>query len=479
MRRTLRLSLTLILLATAGRVYAYTIPYEAWMGAYVAGKKIGYLCYKIDKSDLNDSSVYMITSVMNNRMTVLGTELSQAISTTVYTDAKYYPLKETFSMSSGGKTTAVVAVFKPDRIECEMSGSTGSSKQTVPIPKGVTLVGDAMFTTPDIKMEIGKEYSQYYFNPLTLSIDSLKIKAEGREKITVNGKEYDAMIVTNATAMGDMKVWQTDDGDVLKITAMMGIMMVREDKDKAMAGIEPGKSDDFAVLTSLKPDRRIEEPRSVKSLDIVLKGISDRSMAISDARQKAEFVKGESDSVRFRVKASNFKAAKSISLPVDRKKFAGDLASTPYINCAVQEVKDQAKKIVGDEKNAYKACCKLRDWIHANMKSRADIGITRSASDVLQSMVGVCRDYGILFAGLARAAGIPTRIAAGMLYVNGAFYYHVWVECFVGEWVPFDATLSTDFVDATHIKIACGDAPSMFGLSKVIGSLKAEIKSYK
>jgi len=479
MRRSLRLILTLALLAVTVRVYAYTIPYEAWMGAYVASKKIGYLCYKIDKSDLADASIYKITSVMNNHMNVLGVDLTQVIDTTVYTDAKYNPLKETFSMSSGGKSTTVIATFKPDTVECEMSGSTGSSKQRVPIPKGVTLVGDAMFTSPDLKMEIGKEYSQYYFNPLTMSIDTLKIKAEGREKITVNGKEYDALIVTNSTTMGDMKVWQTDDDDVLKITAMMGITMIREDKEKAMSGVESGKSDDFAVLTSLKPDRKIEEPRSVKSLNIVLKGITERSLVISDSRQKADFVKGQSDTVRLRINASRFKASKSVYLPVDRGKFGTDLASTPYINCDVQAVKDQAKMIVGNEKNAYKACCRLRDWVHANMEPRADIGITRSASDVLQSRVGVCRDYGILLAGLARAAGIPTRIAAGVVYTNGAFYYHVWVDCYVGEWVPFDATLSTDFVDATHIKMAGGDATSMFGLSKVIGSLKAEIKSYK
>jgi len=95
---------------------------------------------------------------------------------------------------------------------------------------------------------------------------------------------------------------------------------------------------------------------------------------------------------------------------------------------------------------------------------------------VIKSKRGVCRDYGILFAALARSAGIPSRIAAGLLYTDGAFYYHVWTECYVGEWVPFDATLPTDFVDATHIKLAEGDAPTMFGLAKVIGSLKAEIK---
>ena len=317
MRRQLRLFLTLALLAIAGRVCAYTIPYEAWMGAYVASKKIGYLCYKIDKSDLADSSVYKITSVMNNRMTVLGVDLTPGhCHNGLYRRQVLSSQRNVLDVQRGQEHHCGRHIYTRS-IECEMSGSTGSSKQSVPIPKGITLVGDAMFTSPDIKMEIGKEYSQYYFNPLTMSIDTLKIKAEGREKITVNGKDYDAMIVTNSTTMGDMKVWQTDDDDVLKITAMMGITMIREDKDEAMAGVEPGKSDDFAVLTSLKPDRKIDEPRSVKSLDIVLKGITDRSMALGDARQKVEFVKGQSDTVRFRIKASTFNAAKSISLPVD------------------------------------------------------------------------------------------------------------------------------------------------------------------
>ncbi len=93
--------------------------------------------------------------------------------------------------------------------------------------------------------------------------------------------------------------------------------------------------------------------------------------------------------------------------------------------------------------------------------------------------MGVCRDYAILFAALARNRGIPAKVVAGLTCVDGSFYYHAWVECFVGEWVPFDATLPTDFVDATHIKLAEGDATSMFGMAKVIGSLKAKIISYE
>lgn len=479
MKRSFRLFFTLAIILSCFRAYALTTPSETWMGAYMGQKKIGYLSYKVEKSDANDGSAYKVSSVMSTRMTVLGADLTQLVSTVVYTDDKFAPLKEMFSMSSGGKTTTVNAVFKPTVVECDISAGSGASKQSVPIPNGVNLIGDAMFTAPGVKMEVGKKYTEYYFNPLTISIDPMTLTVESREKITVGGKEYDTMVVNNSTSMGDMTIWQTDDGDVIQIKAVMGITMLREDKTKAVEGVQSGGGEDFAELTSLKPDKKIESPRQVTFLDIILKGIADRKMMINDKRQVVTRVKDQDDWVRFKISASRFRSAKSIKRPVKSAAYKDLLAPTPYIDSDVKAIKDQAAKIVGDENNAYKAATALRNWVYLNMKPKADIGITRSASDVLQSRVGVCRDYGILLAALCRASGIPAKIAAGTLYTNGAFYYHVWVECYVGEWVPLDATLSQDFVDATHIKIAEGDATTMFGLSKVIGTLTGEVKSYK
>jgi len=107
------------------------------------------------------------------------------------------------------------------------------------------------------------------------------------------------------------------------------------------------------------------------------------------------------------------------------------------------------------------------------------VGLIRTSTDILRSKSGVCRDYAVLYAALARAAGIPTKIATGLMYFRDAFYYHAWAESFVGEWIPMDPTLSTDFVDATHIKLAEGDATAMFKAVKVVGTLKAEISEFK
>lgn len=479
MRKRAGWILILMLVSLAARASAYTIPYELWMGAYVGDIKVGYLSLKIDRAEFDGIKGYRIVNVFNNHLTVLGADLTQVVTTIVRTDENFVPLLEDFSMASGGKTTRVRATFKNDAIECVISAGSGSSTKTIPIPEDANLVGDAMLALPDTSPEVGKIYKMHYFNPLTLSIEELTISVERREKIDIGGKSIDAIVMKNRTPMGEMLVWQEPGGEIVQVQAMLGIKMIRQSREEALKD-SGGDSGDFAVLTSIKTSRPISSPRSVKKLDIVLDGLDDAQMIISDARQSAVPIDGDGNGrVRFNVGVVQFDSAKSVKRPVTGKQFEEYLTVTPYLDHDMSAIKQQALEIAGDETDAYEVCKAIRAWLYANMKTDAGIGITRSASDVLKSKVGVCRDYAILFAALARNVGIPAKVAAGLLYTEGGFYYHAWVECYVGQWVPFDATLPTDFVDATHIKLAEGDATSMFGLAKVIGSLKADVKGYE
>lgn len=470
---------TLMLIMFAARAGAYTIPYEMWMGTLIGEKKIGWMSLNIDKAEFEGTQGYKVTTVVNNHLTVLGSDLTQVVDTVVYTDSKYAPLKETFSMSSGGKTTTVTGRFTKTSIECEVSAGSGSSVKSIPIPPGTELVADPLFTTSDKFPDIGKEYSLRYFNPLTLSLEDLKVKVDKRERITVGGKEYDTVALENITPMGSMSVWQEADGGIVQVKGMMGITMIRMTRTEALAAGEGGSAEDFAVLTSAKSNRRIDNPREVKSLTAVLTGINDPTMLITDSRQKTKTIEGKPGTADFAIKAVRFDESKSSQLPIRASALHEYMIATPYVDSDAGIVMRQASEIVGAEKNAYLACTKIRAWIYANLKVKSDIGITRSGSDVLKSKVGVCRDYAILLASLARSVGIPSKVVSGLIYIDGAFYFHAWVECYVGKWVPFDATLSSDFVDATHVKLAEGDATTMFVLAKVIGSLKVEVKETK
>jgi len=468
-----------MLIAFVSPLSAYTVPYEAWMSAYVGDKKIGYLSYKIENAEHEGVKGYRIASVLDVRMKVLGVDMAQLVNTVVHTDSKYTPLKEDFSTASGGKVTKIVATFKGDHIDCSISAGSGGSSKTIPIPEGASLVADALLGAMDSSSSIGKEYNVHYFNPLTLSVDAANIKIDRAEKITVGDKEYDALVFVSTTPSGSMITWQQPDGEIIKTQAMMSITMLKSTREEALAGLGEGTSDDFAVLTSVKTNRRIESPRKVKSLDVVLEGIDDPGMLISDTRQMTAGVSETSNAVRFQINAEEFDAAESVDRPVSDARFAEHLAFTNYLDYNTSVVKEQAAEVVGGEKNAYKACSKLRAWIYDSLKTNANIGTPRCASDVLKYKEGVCRDYAVLFGAMARSSGIPAKVVAGLLYTEGGFYYHAWVECFVGEWVQFDATLPTDFVDATHIKLAEGDATAMFRMSRIIGGLKADVREYK
>ena len=74
---------------------------------------------------------------------------------------------------------------------------------------------------------------------------------------------------------------------------------------------------------------------------------------------------------------------------------------------------------------------------------------------------------------------LPDRMRSKVGKASGVVYLHAWAESFFGEWIPADSTLSTDFVDATHIKLAVGEATAMFDMVKTMGALKAEILEFK
>src|SRR5205085_515826 len=81
-----------------------------------------------------------------------------------------------------------------------------------------------------------------------------------------------------------------------------------------------------------------------------------------------------------------------------------------------------------------------------------------TADEVARTLEGDCTEFAMLTAALLRAAGIPSRTAIGLVYVDLArgpvFGFHMWTEAWVrGQWVPLDATLGRGHIGAAHIKV--------------------------
>lgn len=112
-----------------------------------------------------------------------------------------------------------------------------------------------------------------------------------------------------------------------------------------------------------------------------------------------------------------------------------------------------------------------------------------SALEALSRRSGDCTESAVLLAALGRAAGIPTRVANGLIYtrelyhgVSNAFLPHSWVLAYVdGKWRSYDAGVKS--FDATHIALTVGDGgPKSISASRQLAGLMdwqgmVEIKS--
>ena len=78
-----------------------------------------------------------------------------------------------------------------------------------------------------------------------------------------------------------------------------------------------------------------------------------------------------------------------------------------------------------------------------------------------------------------RAAEIPARVEVGLVYVNGAFYYHAWVGVYMGgKWISTDPTFRQLIADPTHIKLEYGGFENQAKLYKVINKLRISVLDY-
>lgn len=115
-----------------------------------------------------------------------------------------------------------------------------------------------------------------------------------------------------------------------------------------------------------------------------------------------------------------------------------------------------------------------------------------SASEVARTREGDCSEHAVLLTAMLRSAGIPSRVASGLVYVErflggrNIFGYHMWSQALIEtdeglRWIDLDATRPASIQhSATHITLAAsamddGASNALVELVPLIGQLKIEV----
>jgi transglutaminase-like putative cysteine protease len=111
---------------------------------------------------------------------------------------------------------------------------------------------------------------------------------------------------------------------------------------------------------------------------------------------------------------------------------------------------------------------KIMDWIAAHIEKRPVLSLP-SALATLEQGMGDCNEHAALLAAMARAAGIPAQVEAGLVYNEGRFFYHAWNLLWLDGWVTADALMGQLPADVTHIRLVRGEAAEQLDLLGAIG----------
>lgn len=149
------------------------------------------------------------------------------------------------------------------------------------------------------------------------------------------------------------------------------------------------------------------------------------------------------------------------------------LRPEPLIQSSNPRIEAQARLLVQRETDAVKAAALLTHWVADHVKPEVANTIP-SALQVLERRRGDCNEHTALYVALARAAGLPARPVAGLVYLGGRFYYHAWPEVYLGDWVAVDPTFDQFPADAAHLRLAIGGLARQIELARLIGMLKLE-----
>ena len=453
---------------------------EGWYGAYLQGRKIGYMSESIHPVTRDGHARLEYVSKNYASLEVLGQRMEQTSAWVSLCDLDFRPLDLQFTLSSGGRSSAITAKFTATTIDYTKTTGAATTSGQVPIPKGTKLVVDGQALLAGRRLKTGERLTVQQFNPVSLAIEDCTLEFIGTEPVVLPGETVDGQKVHVTTPMVQADAWVDAAGRTLKVEAAMMQAKLEYRRETQAQAVqledEHGPRIDLVVATAIHPHRPITDAARVNRAVLRVQGLDKLPHVPQDSWQTIE---PAADGWRRVTIDGRLAPAPKLSLPLSaaqRKELAAYLAATPYIEADHPEMTAKAQEIVGDEHDLARATSRIHDWVNQHIRWQSNIGLFRSGREILRDPAGVCRDSAALYASLARAAGIPTRVCAGLVWSGGAFLGHAWAESWCGGWRPVDATTPGEFVNATHLKLASGaNYTCVFEMLPALGALQIEV----
>jgi len=427
---------------------------DSWMSILQEGRKIGYahrrLIPRDEGYDLLDTARLRINTMGMTQEVTFQTVANLRPDLSI--DSFSFDLHSSlFHFAAHGKRSGdILTVF------------TGKQKLDIDVKEGLFLASgtlDAVINT-DLKPNQTRQFT--IFDPATMGRRSVKVTMKGSEVLEIMGRKYDARKMLIEFMGTTQYAWIGEDGSVLQEDGLMGIRLQRTTKRAVLEGMPLAAGPDLTEMASILPKGDLRRAKDLTRLRVSITGLAD-TIDLNGGRQR--YASGVLEILREDLNAGPEPDG------IDPAEY---LSATPLVQSDDPRIRQLVSEVVSSVASPMEKGREIMHWIHDNIEKRPVISVP-NALETLENRMGDCNEHAVLMAAMARAAGIPSHVEAGLVFTRGRFYYHAWNSLFLDRWVTVDALMGQMPADVTHIRLVRGETEQQIDLLGVIGRVQVEI----
>ncbi len=432
---------------------------KQWWVVLFNEKKIGYSYLTISPQ----STGFFISDFMYLKLSTLGKIQILYSNLRAKTSKDFRIISFSFSITTpSGVNFSGKGVHKDKKLLVTLSTPAGKEEVSLNSPEPPYLPDSVYLLLNKKLLKPGKKYTFPIYDPLLGKEIIGKIKVIAEIPYRFINTVIKAYKVHFDYASTSEEAIVSPDVGILEERSSGGFVLKRVTKEEAL---KPAKIVNIIWSVAI-PSYKKFNPEGVKSATYKLRGINLEDFDLDGGVQRLE------DDILF-INLAKIPETKKIKPFPGIKRY---LKETPFI----QTGDPHFKKIIMKNRGftITETARNLTHWVFHYLKKVPVISVP-SALEVLKMKKGDCNEHAVLLTALMRTAGIPARLAAGVVYQDGYFFYHAWVEIYLNSWVPVDPTFNQFPADVSHIRFIIGGLANQIKVLNMINRIKIKIMDYR
>ncbi|CAN5506746.1 hypothetical protein BH10PLA2_BH10PLA2_08410 [soil metagenome] len=351
------------------------------------------------------------------------------------------------------------------------------------------------------KVKSGDKFTYQSFEPVVNNVLTTHAEVKSTELVKTLDKAMNLLRVEltsdklddgkTGLQMPPMTVWLDKNYDIVRSDTameMLGQITLHRTSKAVATNLPIGKpavNIGLNSLIKLDPNFRINQPYDAEQATYRITVRDDEHPETTFAKDSRQSIQNQDgNSFDLVIQAS------PIFAPGVNEAKPGEeyLKSNYFITSDDAKVQKLTRLAVGPTTDPWQKALNIERYVNLSIKDKNFKEAFATAAQVAKTLEGDCTEHAVLAAAMARAAGIPSRTAVGLIYVDHrqqgpVMGFHMWAEVYIdGHWRPIDGTLGRGFVGATHLKIRDQSWHDVQGLApllpvyRVLGKLDIKVR---